>query len=563
MINSILFYIRQRSILFICYSIALVLLFSASILPTQAQSLEVTAPTIIGPSFDQQVTYQKPVITGLSYNDTLVDVYIDGVYNGRAKSKNSPSGIASWSYTPFTKLSYGEHKVFAVARSYDESKRSFESQTHVFTIIRPYPAPILKDILQNSENFSQPKITGLALNDATVEVFIDGSFDGDILVQNDPSGTANFAYEVSKELTPGWHSVSIRAKDVAGKTSSFTKEMVFEVQSTNGVSVKNAPNLTGKDSTKLTSPAAPTLLYPKTGTVTSKTQPPIAGVVHNNLSVEVFIDNILNGEVTPKAHESGTTSFTYTPYVPLTPGVHTVFTRSVDERGIKSSRSNTVTLLVRPSGAYFVVSPQGVTRVYTGNVTPAVKGAQKSTTASSIKSEDVQEPSDSSKPDEPVVSKSSEPETTIVISESPKQPIIDKTPEFINDDTIVVDDTPQKTDVVVIDTNSTSTTTTTKNKNTSVIIALAIAAIIIIGLISWFTTSKNIEDIDDEDNEDDSLNENQQEIPLELEESDTTYEPVWEIEPEPLPEDVNKEPSSDKSDKDDDFVPPPPPPLNI
>lgn len=561
MIHSLLLTIRKRSIQFTYYSIALVLLLSASLMPTQAQTVthtaNLSAPTIISPTYDQQVTKQKPIITGLSHNDLLVDVYIDDVFNGRATTKNSPSGIASWSYTPFAGLSYGEHKVFTVARNADESVRSVESQVQTFAITRPYPTPIIKHIVQNKEQFAQPRIAGLALNNATVEVFIDGSFDGDLSVENDPSGTAHFAYTVSKELAPGWHSVAIRAHDPVGKTSKFTHEEVFEIQAVAGVSIETAPSLTGKDSAAPSSPSAPTLIHPETGSVTSDTQPTIAGVVHNNLSVEVFIDSTLNGETTPAPHDSGTTSFVYTPYVELAPGVHTVFARSVDEDGMKSAHSNAITLLVRPSGAHYVVTTQGVTKVNSGTVVPSVSGATstKPTETNTDSSADTTTENTTT----PDVAESPEPTTPIVVSESPEQPEIDTSTNSSDEDPLMVDDSPHDSEVVVIDTEETTDETQTQNKNTSVIIALAIAAIIIIGLISWFTTSKHVEDIEDDEDPSDDVNENQQEMPLAFEEPDTTYEPVWEIEPEPVLEGDETNNDSD----DDDFVPPPPPPLNI
>lgn len=561
MTNSLLSYIRQHSFQFLYYSVLCVFACMLPLFGTHAQTNEVTSPTIVSPSFDQVYTKQQPTITGLSYNDTLIDVYIDGAFNGRATSKNSPSGIASWSYTPFLPLAYGEHEVFTVARNEDETLRSVESTTQVFSVTQPYPTPIIKTIASNSDAFTRPIIAGLALNDAVIEVFIDGSFDGDLSVENDPSGTAHFAYTVSEALLPGWHSVKIRARDAAGKTSDFTHEEVFEVQATTGVSVATAPALTGQPSMDSSVPAAPTLINPEPGTVTRDTQPAIGGLVHNNLSVEVFVDNTYNGETTPVAHESGTTHFVYTPYVPLAPGSHTVYARSVDEYGAKSTHSNTITVLVRPSGAHFVVSPQGVTRVYNGSIAASVSGAQNTQTTKPDGSETTVTQPDTT-PEEPVTetepSKQEEQkeENPVVVSETPEQPTIEPSEPTTPEENIVVEDSPHKGDVIVVDNSATSTTSMAQNKNTSIIIALAIAAIIIIGLISWFTTSKHVEELEEgEENSDDHEQTSEMQLPLD-ENSETTYEPVWEIEPEPEIEEGRER-------TDDDHVPPPPPPLNI
>jgi hypothetical protein len=88
----------------------------------------VPAPTLVQPRLDR--TFSSPravVITGLSWNETKVDVYIDGIYNGRADLRTDKSDVGNFVYYPFLPLTPGKHTVYAVARNISEKERSPES----------------------------------------------------------------------------------------------------------------------------------------------------------------------------------------------------------------------------------------------------------------------------------------------------------------------------------------------------------------------------------------------------------------------------------------------------
>jgi len=69
-------------------------------------------PTIYSPEMSYKTTDQSTVITGVTFNDTRVVVYIDNTFNGYATVAEDDSGVASWSYKPFLPLRYGVHTVF-------------------------------------------------------------------------------------------------------------------------------------------------------------------------------------------------------------------------------------------------------------------------------------------------------------------------------------------------------------------------------------------------------------------------------------------------------------------
>lgn len=103
---------------------------------TESIDCNVSAPTVIQPSFNQRFSDgRRIVITGLSWNQTKVDVYIDGIYNGRAELRTDPSEIGNFVYRPFLPLAPGTHTIYTVARSMDERERSPQSPTISFDVI--------------------------------------------------------------------------------------------------------------------------------------------------------------------------------------------------------------------------------------------------------------------------------------------------------------------------------------------------------------------------------------------------------------------------------------------
>lgn len=127
-----------------------------------------SAPTVIQPSVDQDFADGRNiVITGLSWNQTKADVYIDGIYNGRADLRTDPSEIGNFVYHPFLPLTPGTHTIYTVARSMNERERSPQSPTIVFDVVALEPlAPVT--IKQPDEK--KPSDEALGASDRTQEV---------------------------------------------------------------------------------------------------------------------------------------------------------------------------------------------------------------------------------------------------------------------------------------------------------------------------------------------------------------------------------------------------------
>ena len=100
----------------------------------------VPTPTLIQPdnAFDYS-NGNEVLVTGLSWNETKVDVYIDGAYNGRAELRIDPSEIGNFHYKPTLSLNPGEHNIYTIARNLSEKERSPQSPIITFSVLRRTP----------------------------------------------------------------------------------------------------------------------------------------------------------------------------------------------------------------------------------------------------------------------------------------------------------------------------------------------------------------------------------------------------------------------------------------
>lgn len=184
-------------------------------------------PTVLGPS---RTVDSQPVIIGVTQNNTRVAVWVDGVFFGHATVKNGSKGTASFAYKTFLHLKPGAHAV--VTRAENSSAASAKSKASWFEVESPYPAPVLfAPPVDNEEtNSEQPFITGVARNNSSIKVFIDGQLNGQFWVKNDPNGTGSFAYKPFLQLDPGKdHVVYATATDKNGKVSPFSNVIGFSV----------------------------------------------------------------------------------------------------------------------------------------------------------------------------------------------------------------------------------------------------------------------------------------------------------------------------------------------
>jgi hypothetical protein len=192
----------------------------------------VSAPTLIWPVSGDSTLHEQPVITGLTENNTQVEVFIDGQLNGMATVKEDEKGTASFAYVPFLPLEPGNHTIAVTAVDEDSSTASLMSKETSFIVEEPYPAPTLfQPVVNNKTVSTKPFITGLAVNDSLVKVFIDGELNGQFKVENHESGIASFAYQPFLDLDPTTkHLVHVTAVSSQGKESVYSNAVGFFVK---------------------------------------------------------------------------------------------------------------------------------------------------------------------------------------------------------------------------------------------------------------------------------------------------------------------------------------------
>ncbi len=482
-INFLSSLLRNKKV-FLGLVIFIATLFLLNPLQTNSKVPEdiLTPPTIISPSQNQITTNSTLVIEGVVYNNSKVDVYIDGKLAGRAKVKNGPQGIASWSFVP-SKLSIGFHTVYAVSRSENEVFSSKPSNKIKFQVKHEVPAPILFDPVIQGKNYKKPVIRGLAKSNLWIEVYIDGKLNGRFKTPDHPSKTASFTYKPFLDLKPGWHSIKVRAREGDGRVSRFSRPVLFEIRENISKTVDLAPQLTETPHPRPTNVSAPTLLKPETKKVLKTGNILIEGLAWDE-EIEIYINNKFFGYAKTLKHPNGIVSFAYKPPFNLQPDDYQVYAIAKNNKGQKSSKSNTIHFIIKPQSPYPIITPQGIvlakssvvksTTTYATTTTPVsgpekIKGGEKNTV--------IEKDNDKQKAD--------------------NKDIIDETKDDQDKNELI-----EKNDDTIVDDNKLSTGTveekTRKNK-TAVIIA--IIAIIIIGIISWLTSKERVEELEEKKSE--------------------------------------------------------------
>lgn len=175
------------------------------------------------------------------------------------------------------------------------------------------PTPQIYNLVDSSENSYRPWVTGWTPNGVEVEVFMDGKSQGFAKVVPNKSGTASFGWSPLADLPVGFHEFRIRGK--------FANEY-SEAGGIIGYWVKHPV-------------PAPTL-------VDSEIHEDfvlIRGLVRNDSSVKIYIDEIMVADFLVPNHPSGTTNFWFKARGVLN-GVHEVYAVAYDNSGRLSKSSN-------------------------------------------------------------------------------------------------------------------------------------------------------------------------------------------------------------------------------
>lgn len=306
----------SQALFFVACFIAL--FFALSVSPIFASSGNLPAPTLISPSISQGFTNPRPIIAGVTLNNTQVDIFIDNQSSGPAIVRNDQSGTANFYYILPANLSYGQHTVHAVAKK--DANISQETAKISFLIIKVSAPTLFTPVFNLNTIETKPFVVGLINNNSKVKIYLDDQYDGEMIVKNHPSGVANFAYKPKKALTLGIHQVKATAINFYNnQESGFSSTILFSID-------QSFP--------------APTLfkLIVKSG---NSKRPIISGVAKNGNRIDLYINDV-KYPINLTDDESGTTYFSYQSEKDLAPKLNRIFAVAFSHQGKMSRQSNLV-----------------------------------------------------------------------------------------------------------------------------------------------------------------------------------------------------------------------------
>ncbi|GAB4070991.1 hypothetical protein GCM10028777_37860 [Angustibacter speluncae] len=300
------------------------------------------APVVLTPPDGSVTTDTTPTVTGTAEPLSTVTVLVDDVAIGTTQA----DGSGDWSLVVPAPLADGDHTARATATD-AAGNVSPSSAAVVFTVdTTATGAPVVVTPANGSvTDDTTPTYSGTGEVGSTVTVVVDGA----------AVGTAPVAAGGTWTLTPatplaeGLHAVWATATDGAGNVSPVSNTNAFTVDTV--------------------APAAPVVVTPADGSVTSDTTPQLAGTAEPGSQVTVVVDGVAVGVV--PADGSGAWTLTSGE---LAGGPHTVQATSADAAGNVSPVSNTNGFVVDadPPPAPAVTAPADGTT--TADSTPTVTG---------------------------------------------------------------------------------------------------------------------------------------------------------------------------------------------
>jgi hypothetical protein len=204
-----------------------------SLSPSSSQKYilsQLPAPTVVFPENKGVITDKKITVLGLSKTNSIVEVYIDSKYSGETKFLIHESGTANFAYYQEDILEKGSHSLYLIARDVLGGKSKISDITY-FEVEHSMPAPTLfEPVINSNTSIDKPYIVGVAKNNSFIKVFVDDKLDGEFLVKNNESGTANFAYLPKIELSRGSHNFSAIAIDNKNKKSKLSNNEEYTIR---------------------------------------------------------------------------------------------------------------------------------------------------------------------------------------------------------------------------------------------------------------------------------------------------------------------------------------------
>ncbi|MDN8552380.1 Ig-like domain-containing protein [Citrobacter werkmanii] len=301
-------------------------------------------PGLTGNLVSGQLTNDAtPTLNGRGEIGATINIWLDG---GTTPIGTAiVDGTGSWSFTPGTPLTNGNH-TFTLSATDPAGNTSALSGGFTLNVdATPPVAPVITSIADNtapvigvvpnggSTNETRPTITGTGEAGSTISIYNGASLVGTALVQ----ANGNWSFTPTNALAAGTWNLTAKATDTAGNTGPASDVRSFTIDTTAPV----APVITTvfDDQGPLTGNLS-------NGQITDDARPTFSGTSEPNAIIRIFDNGSLLTEIT--ANSSG--NWSYTPTQPTAPamatGNHVITVTAIDAAGNVSPASDSFTFVV-------------------------------------------------------------------------------------------------------------------------------------------------------------------------------------------------------------------------
>lgn len=187
----------------------------------------VPIPTLVDPNEKIIKIDENFYLTGLTWNNTKIDIYLDDQYQGSATVvEDDDSDTANFYYLiGNNSLFEGQHRWKVIAWTENLRKRSYVSVESKFVIENHFPAPQLNKITTDIDGNNW--LVGSAEANSLVSIYVDHVYRGQVRTDG------NFNYKIGN-LSPGLHTFYALAQEMntskISKRSNVLSEQVAESQ---------------------------------------------------------------------------------------------------------------------------------------------------------------------------------------------------------------------------------------------------------------------------------------------------------------------------------------------
>ncbi len=255
--------------------------FSLASKPKKIRIVDFPAPTILMPISGSETIIDTPLVSGIAFNESKVKIFVNGREDGEIAVKNTPSGIGTFSYAIVNPIPRGQSfTVYALA--YDKKGRISNKSNHADSRIAHYYIP--PTLFAVSGKSGTPLVTGVAHNDSTIAIFVDGKRDSTITPDNHPSGTLYFEARIQTPLSSGAHRITAQAFDAMKKPSQKSNAIILTYTTPRAQAI---PEITKPITTEEEKPAPPKKEEPKIGEVTTPDEEQAKTTINSDKETQV------------------------------------------------------------------------------------------------------------------------------------------------------------------------------------------------------------------------------------------------------------------------------------